>query len=356
MKNLYLACTSLLLSAMTVAPAAVCAEEEAPRLADHVSIAVPSAYDCDRNSASTELGYGMMIVMLNSDTDKISINNTCTAPITMAFEGTVFKSIYCAQPDDDQDFEPSINIQSVGSLDDTDDDDGLLDFGTPKTTIGFLFTRKESEFKDYRRSGLYTMSIPDGAFLNEDGIGLAGMTLNFNYTDEANADFRYTLTPDPADVLLKATDLKAVTLAFPDAAFVSYENKPSLKDPNGATIYANYPSIDHAAKCINMTFGNKNTDWDAMIDGVYTLTLAKENYYVDNQNVPNWPAETITVLYNVDRNYTTAVTLVGADAAESYNVYTLDGQAKKLNAAPAELFDLEAGLYIINGKKVLIKK
>ncbi len=98
---------------------------------------------------------------------------------------------------------------------------------------------------------------------------------------------------------------------------------------------------------------NTDADWGysaAMYQkaGTYTLSLPNNTFMLDGE-----PMNGVDFVYT----YTVVPTGVAAiDAAESYVVYTIDGRLVYNGAEKSDINSLDAGLYIINGKKVMIVK
>ena len=101
--------------------------------------------------------------------------------------------------------------------------------------------------------------------------------------------------------------------------------------------------------------------WRVYRDGqMIGETPAEQRNYVDNQPTAN-SNYNVTALYatgeesGYSNSFSTAGSSVNAiDAQTLYNVYSIDGRVIRLNAE--SLKDLDPGLYIVNGKKVLIRQ
>lgn len=327
--------------------------EEMPALIDHIKLSTPSAFECDRTTASSMLGKGMMMVSLGVDSKDIAVNEACESTVDMYFNGTLLKSIPTYVTEDNT----GMVLMSVGAMEDGDE---LLDF--PAVNEIYMIFTNIPEDATFSQTGEYRVVIPDGAILLGDKE-MKGLELVYNYKDEENIDFTYVLDPDPENALTgepKAL-FSEIKLTFPNASYLSYDSKASLTGPDGTVIYAQYPGTNFK-NTITYKFGNAKTDWTQYGAGIYTFVIPANSLYVDDAaaesmgNPGNWPSEKLTFLYNVENVGPTGIALVGVDAADSYNVYTMDGKVVKLNAAPAEMFDLEPGLYIINGKKAYIRK
>lgn len=339
------------------------APEPAPKLLDHLTLQTPTSFDANPVNSKSMFGYGMAVVILGSNTTKIEPNRSGNADwINMIYTAPNGDIDYLAviNPAD----ESKIMVDSQSLLE--DDGSDLLEFA-PMCQVYMLFTdvygddEYATPISEFQRPGTYQIQIPDGAFLI-DGKEADGLNLTFNYSDETPAvDFTYTLTPAAGETITsKEVFENGITIMFPNSDFVTYPNKGggSLVNPQGTEIYGKYADLvngnDGLPKGLTYKFGNKDTEW---VNGQYTFSIAKNEVAVDlgrDMNVEEGNFPGLSVLYILEDG-TLAVTLVGAEAAEIYDVYTLDGKAVALGAAPEELSTLPKGLYIINGSKVLVK-
>lgn len=215
----------------------------------------------------------------------------------------------------------------------------------------------------FKRAGYYTLTIPDGAFM-ADGKLLHGTTLVYQYTVEAG-EFTNTFTLDPADGA-EISDPKGVfgiegtgiTLTIDGSSFVSTLTHPGkLTCPDGTVFDPNSPKTNFKNNFV-WNFGNKQTEWP---EGEYIFTIAPGKIFVDMGWAEDHPEGTegnfpgLTAIYHV-KGTSLSVVLVGVESADLYNVFTLDGKAVKVNAKAGELLDLTPGLYIVNGKKTIVRK
>lgn len=102
-------------------------------------------------------------------------------------------------------------------------------------------------------------------------------------------------------------------------------------------------------------------EWETAVnnnDGTHSITVPNETkgvitvYYELNGGA----VEPLTYNYEAVREYSTGVSFIGADADGMWRVYNLNG-VNLLNTRDAsDLNLLDSGLYIINGKKVIIRK
>lgn len=129
--------------------------------------------------------------------------------------------------------------------------------------------------------------------------------------------------------------------------YVGYADHPAVK--KSAATFANGPlkaPADDTAKFKNGTYGFEfNFGYSSIIQSTGTSVTKLKPYIVNNN-----PEE--------DEKHTTAIENVKAEAAAPamVNVYNLQGMAVRVNVAAADaLRDLPAGIYIVNGKKYLVK-
>lgn len=84
-------------------------------------------------------------------------------------------------------------------------------------------------------------------------------------------------------------------------------------------------------------------------NGTYTISFPK-GFFILNDNED--PSTAVTVTYVVGE--VDAIDNINADA-ENFAVYSLTGSLVKANANKADLKNLPAGIYVVNGKKYLVK-
>lgn len=338
------------------------APKAAPKLVDHVTYGHPASADCNPVNTKTPLGFGMGIIVLGVNTNNISTNKSGNVDwINLVYYDADGNPDYLASlnPADDQ----TVAIGSIGLTATGIDDSGLLEFPTV-TEINMLFTAADSErpASDFQKAGKYELVIPDGAFLI-DGEEAEGITITYNYTDVApSVSFEYTLNPAGGSTITnpKVFMEDGIQLIFPKASVVDFAKKGGgvLLDPNGEEVFAltaQYISEGTSIKGLKYLFGKSDTEWP---DGQYTFSVepkmvSVDNGYLDDGDEGNFDG--LSVIYILASGQS-AVALVGVDAAPAYDVFTLDGKTVGLGIAPEKMNALNAGLYIINGKKVKVIK
>lgn len=179
------------------------------------------------------------------------------------------------------------------------------------------------------------------------GNGADGGMMTYIFT--ATADIQ----PAPTD-----TWPEWVSLTFTDAETGDIEYLPSI-NPNNSDeldiqpIDVIMPLEDGTATYRWTLHFSTDEDWGysaAMYQraGTYTLIFPNNTFMLNGE-----PMNGAQFVYN----YTVVPTGVDAiDAAETYVVYTIDGRLVYNGAEKSAINSLDAGLYIINGKKVMVVK
>ncbi len=218
----------------------------------------------------------------------------------------------------------------------------------------------EEDLPLYTREGYYTLVIPDGAFKAEGKL-LEGTSITYHYVNEiAPFTMDYTLTPDPEATITEnvaATFFNTgITITFPEANQIDcYNSCATLTMPDGTVLTKVSPSTNFTNN-LTWKFGKADTNW---INGVYEFEILPGKVGVNMGWSEDWDGKEanfpgLKVVYNV--NVATGIYMIGVDKADFYNVFTLDGKVVKLNAKAENMLDLEPGMYIINGKKAIVRK
>lgn len=220
--------------------------------------------------------------------------------------------------------------------------------------------------KKFREPGFYTMTFPEGTFVakNEDGsyIPVSGETIVFELTSEKakEVDTSYTLDPidgsDISELLHPVSGGKesfTITITFPNATSVTTAGGSGAKITNGSHSY--YKSIPSFNKN-SLIFTFIGAEWP---DGAWNFSIPSGRLVVDpveykdyengDGNVPE-----INATYIVKRALS-KIEVTPIETADSYTAFSIDGKIVLRNASADRLSTLDAGLYIINGKKVVIK-
>ena len=188
--------------------------------------------------------------------------------------------------------------------------------------------------------GVYTMTIPDGYFLDSNGEPVTGTTIT--WTIEGDTPDTNIFTTDPADGSTVAS-LQHIVISIGDGAtdYMSADGKVSITAPDGTVIYNDDPSAIWPDNWDDPVYQYEiNLDEAATTPGVYTMTIP-DGYFLDCNGDPvNGTTITWTVSKEAGINSVTEETTDG-------KAYTISGI--RVDAKTAK------GLIIIGGKKVLKK-
>jgi len=197
--------------------------------------------------------------------------------------------------------------------------------------------------------GTYDIEIPAGFFmLGEDMSSSTSKRTTVTYIIPGSTptpDLNVTITPEAGNVQEIPAEL---VMAFPDYETVNYDSDivPTLKDDKNTEYAATFDwGVGFNEIKIVLTGGIITAD------GTYTLTIPAGaiNYGDDPDNVNTEP---IVFVYTIG---TTGIDSLVASEGGKVDVYTINGTTVLRNADAAAVKALAKGLYIINGKKVVIK-
>ncbi|MDE6295353.1 MAG: hypothetical protein K2M03_04740 [Muribaculaceae bacterium] len=190
------------------------------------------------------------------------------------------------------------------------------------------------------------------------------MTLTFPSSLECNNKNTATEeNPDGGMSLIRFTvkgDIKpAPAEEWPDYILMIYSNGEEGNyfsfNPNDPESFEIVPISGEGEDLVSEWILRANTDesWGFSLatyqkEGTYTLQFPNKTFLLNGE-----PMEGTEFVfeYTIDP---TAVNMI--EVAESYVVYTIDGRVAYIGADRAAINGLDAGLYIINGKKVLLTK
>lgn len=336
---------------------------------DNVQLFVPRTLTT--SISGTYEGMGMAMYWMRAS-DKLDLNYDSTGTMKMEYSATadgekVLLSEVPTVPAEDVE----MGIMVIGGAASAEDDDPI---GFP-TNMNIFFSfiplseiAGDSDLANkFREPGFYTMTFPEGTFVvkNEDGsyTPVSGETIVFELTSEKpkEIDTSYTLDPvdgsDISELLHPVSGGKeslSITITFPNATSVTtIDNGSGAKITNGShTYYKPFPSINKNS----MVFTFIGAEWP---DGAWNFSIPSGRIVVDpvdykaydigDGNVPE-----INATFIVKRALS-KIEVTPIDTADSYTAISIDGKIVLRNASADRLSSLDAGLYIINGKKVVIK-
>lgn len=221
--------------------------------------------------------------------------------------------------------------------------------------------------------GEYTLSVPAGFFVEKEVVeyngdyisqdkanGFKSAALTAEYTVSASALTMfggYSLEP-ANDQTVK--DISTVVISFPNipeeaasSLYQAAENTISIS--NGTDTYAGSAMKDWNYEGEGMKFNIRfmNADEEPIEaitdDGDWTLTIQSGAFSYDGDS-----NDLITAVYHVD--HTVGVADIEGTEDGTVTVVSIDGKVLLRNAPADAVNGLENGLYIVNGKKVLVKK
>ncbi|MDE6408988.1 MAG: hypothetical protein K2K81_01915 [Muribaculaceae bacterium] len=230
------------------------------------------------------------------------------------------------------------------TIDGTEVPSTSFDIMAEQNMLMFMITDDE-----YNKEGKLTLSIKAGAFKieNEDSPAIEG-----EWTVTAPKTF--TVEISSANGVTEGnriSDLGKLYLYYPDATSVEIynENGATLKDSNYKyNVTGKFEIVEPETRAagvkVAVTFDPAPTE-----EGNYTLSVREGTLTIDSV----FASPEIEEKYIFDIQ--TGIASIFADENGNVTVFTLDGKAV-LNNVPAEqLRELEKGVYIINGKKVVVK-
>lgn len=200
-------------------------------------------------------------------------------------------------------------------------------------------------------AGNYVVDVPSGFFVLGEQFesSLNKHTLVYYEIKAASKDFKLEVNPAggnvteiPAIIEFTATELSALACNF--------DMVPTLKDANGNTYKVSfaYPEDWNKWNAIDVVLA----DGAITADGTYTLTIPAGALYNDSDgNYSN--LEDIVIVYIIGNG--SGIDSIVANAGGKVDVYTVNGVNILRNADAAAVKALKKGLYIINGKKVMLK-
>lgn len=197
----------------------------------------------------------------------------------------------------------------------------------------------------------YVLIIPENYFIigaEFETYGNLRFTGTYYIDSEPKAPVQLTVTPEGGDV----SELTLIEINAPgieDAKCFGEENI-TITNAEGEIVYT-----ATSAELLESSF-----DWDTFTflgfflepnitdQGVYTLHIPAEFFeFLDGST-----SAALEVVYTIT---TSGITSVGVEKAESYTVYTVSGVLVLKSADVNSLSTLAPGIYVINGKKVLVK-
>ncbi|MDE7381403.1 MAG: hypothetical protein K2N03_04660 [Muribaculaceae bacterium] len=159
--------------------------------------------------------------------------------------------------------------------------------------------------------------------------------MTFEYTIEGSQD-EIVITPDPNET---HESIQEISFTFPNATDVALGDGSAAWFTSSLSCYMFYPkSVDKETKTITYSTGVAAT-----VPGDYTFQIPSTALAIDGEYISLMPVFTIGEESSVNE-----IVL-----PERFTIYSIDGRMVKANAT--SLDGIEKGLYIVDGRKVLVK-
>lgn len=211
--------------------------------------------------------------------------------------------------------------------------------------------------------GSYSMTIPDGLVTFGNGEKSLGGQVNdmFAIGDGTGISYNfnsYLISPEPGKTV---NNITKVTISFPNAVDLATDQELEYNEifsPHHITLTLDDGNEDdpivYMAKSVSTTgcFVDIEFDEGQLDDGRYELSVPPG--YWRNPEYHDIINPAILANFIVNRDYSSVEGV--AVETETYTVTDLAGRTVLLNADKAALSTLDAGLYVINGKKVAVRK
>lgn len=307
------------------------------------SLVTPSSTEVYRNQTfvGPEGNLGMGYVVWKIGYGDVNVDRSSTGHVSLYYNDVLIRQL-------DASNDLYINFNGVATALDGDDP-----YEPPTSqVVAFYFVTSNTPEQQFLNPGTYKMVVDDGVFRRgnaEDGYTpLEGATVTYEYHNSVYVDWTYTLTPSSGS---NVENLQTIELTFPNARSVGYSNKAGfiLTNPNGEEVHgaSTYPAQRNGNQivCTYKDSAKVTVDW---IQGTWTFTINPNVVTVDSQ-----PFEGLTAVYTIGTHV--GVEILGLEKAETYTVVSLDGKLLVNNGPASSLLSLTRGMYVINGKKVMVK-
>lgn len=198
--------------------------------------------------------------------------------------------------------------------------------------------------KTYAKEGTFKINIEPSAF----NIGRTPVPA-IEETWAVIAPKTYSVVVTPSDESRKVNDLSKIYVCFPEAetGYVYQESGAQLRNKDYSYSQTGKLQLVSGENGVTFLISFDPAPKEA---GEYTLFVNTGTFTLDTDMV----SPEMNISYDFDPTYSAIGALI-SDGEGKMTVHTLDGRCL-LNEAPAsELLKLEEGIYLINGKKILLK-
>lgn len=201
--------------------------------------------------------------------------------------------------------------------------------------------------KEITESGNYYMIIPEGWFNLGTGYNQQNNQMTI-VTYKIGGTTNLEVTIDPADGS-KVTSLKTFILTFDNASDAGPSwngDKATLTNEAGEVVAFGEADFGDDFSIYNQV--KITLDTEVTNEGSYTLNIPAQLFIIDQED-----SEAMTFSYYVSSN--SAISKIFGEDVKEFTVYNLKGILVLKTDDQEALKQLATGLYIINGKKVLLR-
>ena len=296
-------------------------------------------YDYFLTPANGEEVKDLSTVTIEFPTTKVGFYTENRMPVATLVNNETEETFVCYEPDQDT------FAQTEGSV------------------WNLVFKTEDDEMATVNMAGQYTLTIK-GMYTEviEDGEVVETIDLPVIYASyEIGFPVDFILNPHNGE---QVDNLQTVTLEFPETKNVAfYENNQMpvavLENVLTGIVYNcqeaernTFAETDGIVFVLNFIEEDAEEAAPIVDDGIYELTV-RALYLTDEEDNEVVTLPVITATYYITDSGVKAAEMIGAD---SFNVYNMNGVKLVSNGKATDLDGLASGIYIINGKKVLIRK
>lgn len=209
--------------------------------------------------------------------------------------------------------------------------------------------------QEYHKEGKITVKLNADAYTLS---GNPGFAVEHSWNVVMPKEIEYTLTPAGSEDSLNPQEVQNfnnVELVFTNST-ESKVFQPSgislRKNDYSLFMTANIEAVENAEKpTYKLTFTPE--DGKSFTNGNYELQIRYDTFTLDG--VYTWPSNYQSITRYFKLNDNSAVNEIETEEATNVTVVTPDGKVVLDNAPASQLKSLENGIYIVNGKKVVIR-
>lgn len=283
------------------------------------------------------VGEPARVLQLTWDDETVQFNSN--EAIAVSYEGEVLGNVTTA--------EMGLQNSGTGEASPLDDDSALNPGGEQTVATGQILNVNFSKIS--AAVGTYSFIIPEGLVKNADGNINPAQTVTVEVTDLASglvspaSGFKFNYGEEVViTISFEGDEIESVVLVDSPVVTVyeSSETTASQENPYEETLNWSDLGLTLNEEEVSVTISLGN----ALEPGTYYLSFNEGSVLIDN--VPN---ETIETMFVVVGN-TSAINSLNAEGVDA-PVFNIQGVKVSGN-----LENLPAGIYVVNGKKVLVRK